>query len=83
MKRTHSEPSLEFSSPELNFDAMQEIIDNRNFCFDGISIDRFHNPSYPLAFHAAIPSNKDTLTQSQKLKTSDRDNFVECQENKI
>jgi hypothetical protein len=83
MKRRSSEPFSENSTSELDFETMQEIIDKRNFCFDGVEIDGVYNPSNPLAFHAAIPSNKDILIQSQILKTDDQDNFVECQENEI
>jgi hypothetical protein len=76
-------PFSEHSTADIDFAAMQSIIDRRNFTFDGVHIDGIFNPDNPLAFAAGAKNNPDILSQAQMLKATDRDLFLDCQKPEI
>jgi hypothetical protein len=76
-------PFSNHSTSDLDFAAMQSIIDKRNFSIDGVSIDGFFNCHNPLAFAAGTKNNPDILSQAQMLRATDRDLFVDCQKPEI
>ena len=79
----NSIPFSKNSTDEIDFAAMQTIIDKRNFTFDGVSIDGIFNSDNPLAFAAGTKNNPDILSQAQMLRASDQDKFVESQQPEI
>jgi hypothetical protein len=76
-------PFSQNSTNEIDFAAMQTIIDKRNITFDGVSIDGIFNSDNPLTFVAGTKNNPDILLQAQMLRASDQDKFVESQQPEI
>jgi hypothetical protein len=75
-----SAPFTDHSSLDLDFQAMQSLIDKRFTTFDGISIDGIFNPDNPIAFAAASSKNNaDILTHSQMLQADDSSEFIKSQ----
>jgi hypothetical protein len=75
----NTEPFSSHSNDDIDFAAMQSIIDQQNFTFDGVSIDGLFNCNNPLAFAAGTKNNPDILSQAQMFRSSNRDKFLECQ----
>jgi hypothetical protein len=67
------------STQDLDFQAMQSIVDQRNITFDGVSIDGIFNTDNPLAFAAGTKNNPDILSQGQMFKATDREKFIASQ----
>jgi hypothetical protein len=67
------------SNKDLDFSAMQSIIDKRNLTFDGVSIDGIFNSDNPIAFAAGTKNNPDILSQAQMFKATDREQFIASQ----
>jgi hypothetical protein len=75
----NTEPFSSHSNDDIDFAAMQSIINQQNFTFDGVSIDTLFNCNNFLAFAARTKNNPDILSQAQMFCSSDRDKFLECQ----
>ena len=76
-------PFMSCSTQDLDFQAMQSIVDQCNIIFDGISIDGIFNTDNPLAFAAGMKNNPDILSQGQMFKADDREKFIASQLPKI
>lgn len=76
-------PYSTYSNDEINFAAMQSIIDKRNLTFDGVNIDGIFGYDNPLAFAAGTKNNPGILSQAQTFHASDRDAFLLSQDPKI
>jgi hypothetical protein len=74
-----SVPFTQHSNNNLDFSAMQSIVDKWNMAFDGVSIDRIFNSDNPIAFAAGTKNNPDILSQAQIFKATDRDKFIASQ----
>ena len=72
-------PFTSHSNYDLDFHAMQSIVDQRNITFDGVSIDGIFNPDNPLAFAAGTKNNPDILSQGQMFKAEDQEKFIALQ----
>jgi Reverse transcriptase (RNA-dependent DNA polymerase) len=64
---------------DLDFSAMQSIIDKWNLTFDGVSIDGIFNSNNPIAFAAGTKNNPDILSQAQMFKANDHEQFIVSQ----
>ena len=67
------------SNQDLDFWAMQSIVDQCNITFDGVSIDGIFNLDNPLAFTAGTRNNLDILSQGQMFKAEDHEKFIASQ----
>jgi hypothetical protein len=76
-------PFSDFSTSDIDFAAMQSIIDKRNFTIDGVSIDGIFNCDNPLAYAAGTKNNPDILSQAQMFRATDQELFLECQKPEI
>ena len=76
-------PFTACSNQDLDFWAMQSIVDQRNIKFDGVSINSIFNLDNPLAFAAGTKNNPDILFQGQMFKAEDHEKFIALQLPKI
>ena len=72
-------PFTPHSNYDLDFNAMQSIVDQQNITFNSISIDGIFNPDNPLAFAAGTKNNPDILSQGQMFKADDQEKFIASQ----
>ena len=72
-------PFTSHSNNDLDFHAMQSIVDQQNITFDGVSIDGIFNPDNPLAFAAGTKNNPDILLQGQIFKAEDHEKIIALQ----
>jgi hypothetical protein len=72
-------PFTPCSNKDLDFSAMQSIIDKRNLTFDGVSLDGIFNSNNLIAFAAGTKNNPDILSQAQMFKATDHEQFIASQ----
>ena len=74
---------FECLNQDLDFQAMQSIMDQHNLMFDGVNIDGIFNTDNPLAFTTGMKNNPDILSQGQLSKATDHEKFIALQLHKI
>ena len=76
-------PFIPHSTQDLDFQALQSIVDQCNITVDGISIDGIFHTDNPLAFTAGMKNNPDILSQGQMFNATDCEKFIALQLPKI
>ena len=69
-------PFMPHSTQDLDFRAMQSVVDQRNLTFDGVSINGLFNIDNLLAFATGMKNNPDILYQGQMFKANDHEKFI-------
>ena len=72
-------PFTPCSDKDLDFQAMQSIVDQCNITFNGVSINGIFNLDNPLAFATGMKNNPDILSQGQMFKADDHEKFIASQ----
>ena len=76
-------PLSEQSNLEIDFSALQDIINQQNCTHDSLLFEGIFNLGDPHAFAAGSQTNPDILTQLQMFKTEDKKKFIKSQVHEI
>jgi hypothetical protein len=71
------------SSAEKDFEAICDILDQRNILHDGVSLEGIFEIDDPFSFAAGTKNNPDVLSRSQMMKADDRDKFLSTEPKEI
>jgi hypothetical protein len=85
MTEQPEEPELfsDDSSAAKDFEAICEILDQRNILHDGVSLEGIFEIDDPFSFVAGTKNNPDVLSRSQMMKADDRDTFLQTEPKEI
>jgi hypothetical protein len=71
------------STAEKDFEAICDILDQRNILHDGVSLEGIFEIDDPYSFVAGTKNNPDALSRSQMMKADDRDTFLKTESKEI
>jgi hypothetical protein len=85
MSEMPDEPEIfsDNSTAEKDFEAICEILDQRNILHDGVSLEGIFEIDDPFSFVAGTKNNPDVLSCSQMMKADDRDTFLQSESKEI